>query len=206
MKKLSFPQRLYVNNLDYFAFINTFLFTLMTVFVYYKRFISFRGEANLYEFYFYATVIFLTITYSWLRFRHLEIHTYVLILIEITILIHFAGAFIQIDGSRLYDYRIMEIRYDKFVHLVNSLIGSTVVIYLFMKNGYAITKLMLTVTVLCVLGIGAIIEIIEFIVTLTVENNGVGNYVNNMSDLLANLIGSLLGISIYSKYKYEFKT
>jgi hypothetical protein len=44
--------------------------------------------------------------------------------------------------------------------------------------------------VLVVLGLGAIIEIVEYIVVLTVPQNGVGGYDNNMQDLLANLAGA----------------
>ena len=201
MKKVSQYKNIYLNNLDFFAFTNTLLFLMMTIFVYSKRFISYRGEANLYEFYFYAIVIFLTISYTWLKFRHLQINRIILILVEITILMHFSGAFIEVNGSRLYDFRLFDIRYDKFVHLINSMIGSFVAIYFFIKNDYKITRLTLCVIVLCVLGIGAIIEILEFIVTLTVTHNGVGSYINNMSDLVANLIGSLIGITFYLIYE-----
>ena len=200
MENQTISRRIYLNSVDIFAFTNTFLFTMMTIFVYYKRFIDYRGVANLHEFYFYATVIFLTITYSWLRFRHIDIHTSILILIEITILLHFSGAFIEIDGSRLYDFRILEIRFDKFVHMINSMIASIVALYLLRKNEYELSGLVFIITILCVLGVGAIIEILEFIVTLTVENNGVGNYVNNMSDLIANLFGSIIGVALFSKY------
>jgi hypothetical protein len=50
-------------------------------------------------------------------------------------------------------------------------------------------------SVFSVLGVGAIIEIAEYIVTLTVEHNGVGSYNNNMLDLIANLFGSLFAIA-----------
>jgi hypothetical protein len=47
-----------------------------------------------------------------------------------------------------------------------------------------------------VLGLGAIIEIIEYIDTRTIPNHGVGGYDNNMQDLIANLIGGLLFVFI----------
>ena len=45
---------------------------------------------------------------------------------------------------------------------------------------------------LIVLGLGAIVEIFEYGVTKTVPHNGVGDYDNNMQDLLGNCAGGLL--------------
>lgn len=201
MKNMFTSYKALITNLDLFAFVNTFLFVMMCIFVYYDRFIAYRGIENLHEFFFYAIVIFLVICYTWLKFRHFDVRLSILMLIEITIILHFAGAFIQIDGSRLYDFRIFEIRYDKFVHLINSMIATVAALYLLYYNNIKTTKLVLTATVLSVLGIGAVIEILEFIVTLTVPHNGVGNYTNNMLDLVANLIGSVIVISIYALQK-----
>ncbi len=167
---------------------------------YFDRFVMFHGKANIHEFFFYAVVIFSTISCVWLRFRHMEVEFYILFLIELAILIHFAGGFIEVDGNRLYEYRFFTIRYDKFVHLVNSIFATLVFLNLFKKNNYPMGKFTCMVTVFCVLGFGALIEIQEFIVALTVDDNGVGTYVNNMLDLVANLIGSLIGILFYQLY------
>jgi len=201
MKKLFFLQKISLTNLDFFAFVNTFLFVMMSIFVYYDRFITYRGAANIHEFFFYAIVIFLVICYAWLKLRYFDIRLSILMLIEITIILHFAGAFVQVDGSRLYDFRFFDIRYDKFVHLINSMIATVVALYLLQKYQIKRTKLILTVTVLTVLGIGAVIEILEFIVTLTVPHNGVGNYTNNLLDLVANFIGSIIVVSFYGLQK-----
>jgi len=202
MKKLIYILKNNITYLDLFAFVNAFLFLMMTIFVYYDRFIEYRGVANLHEFFFYASVIFTAIAYTWIKYRDLDVNISILVMIEITILIHFAGAFININGHRLYDFRLFDIRYDKFVHFTNSVIGCYVILYLFQKNGYEVTKFILAISVLSTLGIGAIIEIIEFIVTLSVKHNGVGGYNNNMFDLLANLLG---GLSLVSYYLYRKK-
>lgn len=206
MKRVFTPQNTLMTNLDLFAFVNAFLFMMMSVFVYYDRFIAYRGSANLHEFFFYAIVIFLVICYTWLKFRHFDVRLSILMLIEITIILHFAGAFVQIDGSRLYDFRFFDIRYDKFVHLINSMIATVVVLYLLHNNHIKTTKLILTAIVLSVLGVGAVIEILEFIVTLTVPHNGVGDYTNNMLDMVANFIGSLIVISFYNVQKRSEKS
>jgi len=192
-----------VNYFDIFAFFNAFLFLMMTIFVYYDRFIQYRGAANLHEFFFYALVIFFAIAFAWVKYRHIDVEFSILILIEITILIHFSGAFIQVDGHRLYDFRYHDIRYDKIVHFFNSMICSYVFLYLYKKNGYEITKIVLGTVLLNTLGIGTIIELLEFAVTLTVPHNGVGDYNNNMFDLLANFLGGATLVLTYLLYSRQ---
>ncbi len=190
-----------ITRLDLFLGFNSLLFLIMCTFFYYDRFIIFHGKATIHEFFLYAAAIFSFIFCVWVKFRTLHVQLYILLLIEIGILIHFAGGFVEIDGSRLYDFRFSHVRYDKFVHLINSIFASFVLIYLFTQNNYTIAKLISATIILCVLGLGALIEILEFVVSLTVDNNGVGTYVNNMLDLIANLIGSSCGIAMYHLYK-----
>jgi len=90
-----------MTNVDLFALFNSLLFLMMTKFVYYDRFIVYRGAANIHEFYFYALVIYAIILYFWVKLRHLKIPLYILILFETMILLHFAAAFVEVDGRRL---------------------------------------------------------------------------------------------------------
>jgi len=192
-----------VTNLDYFAFINTLFFLMMCNLVYYQRFIDYRGAANIHEFFIYATVIILTIFFFWLKFRRLDIRFSLLILVEISILLHFSGAFVEIHGHRLYDSRLFDIRYDKLVHFINAMIATLVVIFLFKRRDLPQTPFVLLIAVLTVLGLGAIVEIIEFAVTLTVPHNGVGDYNNNMFDLVANLLGSLSSALLFKYFSQK---
>ena len=48
--------------------------------------------------------------------------------------------------------------------------------------------------VLVVLGLGAVVEIVEYLVVLTVPEHGVGGYDNNMQDLIANALGASLAM------------
>ena len=191
-----------ITSVDLFTLFNSLLFLMMTKFVYYDRFITYRGAANIHEFFFYATVIYVAILYFWTKLRYIKMPLYILILFEAMILLHFAAAFVEINGHRLYDLRIFEIRFDKFVHFINALIATIITFYFFQKNQCKITKFMMMMTVFSVLGIGAVIEIVEYIVTLTVEHNGVGAYNNNMLDLVANLFGSVTAVLLF---KYILK-
>jgi len=42
------------------------------------------------------------------------------------------------------------------------------------------------------LGLGALNEIVEFIITVVVQSTGVGSYVNNALDLVFNFVGALI--------------
>jgi len=182
---------------DFFTLVNVFLFLIMCYVVYYDRFISYRGAANIHEFFIYASVIITIITISWYKFRYLNVKASLLILIEIGILMHFSGAFVEVDGHRLYDSRFFDIRFDKFVHFINAFIASYITIYIFLKRGFENSRFMLLVVLMSVLGLGGVVEVLEFIVTLTVEHNGVGAYNNNMLDLSSNFLGALFAVLLY---------
>lgn len=199
MQKISTVKK-HITAADLFAFVNVLLFLGMCYSVYYDKFVSYRGITNIHEFFIYATIIFLTICFFWIRLRRVKIDIAILMAFEIIILIHFSGAFINIEGKRLYDFHILGIRYDKFVHFINSYIGFFIAYYFFRLNRFPDNPIALFVAVLTVLGVGGIIEIAEFFVTLTVPHNGVGDYINNMSDLVSNLIGSILAAVSYRLY------
>ncbi len=181
-----------VRNIDIFAGINAVLFLVLCVFRYHSRFIAFRGAGHLEEFFIYAGVILGGILFIWKVFRHHPFDVRVLVLLQVGILMHFSGAFVQMDGGRLYDAHLLGIRYDKYVHLVNAFAMAFLMARLFRIQGIAFSRLHAILLVLAVLGLGAIIEMVEYGVVLTVVTNGVGDYDNNMQDLLANLCGSLI--------------
>lgn len=192
-----------IKSIDIFVVFNLFLFILMCIFVYYDRFVTYRGSENILEFYLYAVVTFLVIIFFWLYFRNYEYSMFALCIIEFGILINFAGGLIHIDGKRLYDMFFLKIRYDKFVHFINSIIACTIINRILAKLRYKINKFEGLVIVLIVLGLGAIIEIIEYIVVRNIPEAGVGGYDNNMQDLIANFLGGLFYLFIRYFKKQE---
>lgn len=181
-----------IRPLDVFALVNSALFLSMCFFVYYSRFIEYRGAANIHEFFIYAIAIFLGVLILWRYFRRYDFKVDLLLLVQIGILMHFAGAFVQVDGHRLYDEHLLGIRYDKYVHLINAFIASLLVRRLFLARGLSLAGINRLFVVLSVLGLGALVEIVEYLVVSTVDDSGVGGYDNNMQDLMANLLGTLL--------------
>lgn len=180
--------------LDIFVAVNLLLFAAMCVFTYYARFVQYRGAANIHEFFLYAAVLVSGILLLWRQFRHVRFDPLLLAMVQAGILAHFAGAFVQWDGHRLYDYESGGLRYDKLVHFLNAFIALRVVAHITVQHGYRRDGLMRVLMALTVLGLGAVVEVVEYLVVRTVPGNGVGGYDNNMQDLIANGVGTLVSV------------
>ncbi|MDZ4198589.1 MAG: hypothetical protein U1E27_04795 [Kiritimatiellia bacterium] len=192
-----------VQKIDYFAGLNAVLFLWMCAVVYYDRFVEYRGAANIAEFYVYAILILLVIGYGWFTYRLRHFSTVLLVLVQAGILIHFAGAFVPIEGGRLYDAQLMGLRYDKYVHFYNAAVGTWVGWRLFEIRGIPRNGFTSFVLVMTVLGFGALIEIAEYIVCVTIPRTGVGGYDNNMQDLIANTAGAAVSL-FFLRYAADF--
>jgi hypothetical protein len=181
-----------LHNNDIFALVNIGLFTLLVGTVYLDRFGHYRGPANLGEFFIYGCAIAILICILWIFLRRVEYPAWLLAMVQVGLLGHFAGAFVAVDGGRLYDTFWLGVGYDKYVHVFNALIATCVLIHLFDRLGVNFAFRWLVV-VMVVLGGGAVLEIMEYLVSLIVQNAGVGGYDNNMVDLIANAAGASLG-------------
>ena len=184
-----------LRNCDLFAAVNMVLFMVMGGVVYLQRFLVYRGPGNLNEFFVYACAIGAVILVAWLSLRQTNYPARLYIVTQAGILAHFAGAFISIGGQRLYDSQILGLGYDKFVHMFNAAVGASLIAHLF--EGVPLRPLMKALVVLMiVLGAGAVVEILEFMVSLTIPNAGVGDYNNNMGDLVANAVGAAAYLAV----------
>ena len=183
-----------ITNIDIFALINFCCFLFMCYAAYFNRFIHYRGREYLNEFIIYAIAILLTILAVWRITRRIPFPTWILVPLQIGILIHFTGGLSIFNNHRMYDTIIFNIRYDKYVHLINACSGGFVLHKLYFERIELKQWLKDLQIIVLILGIGAVIEIIEYLVTLTVDINGVGGYNNNMRDLIANLTGAMLSV------------
>jgi len=179
---------------DAFVVFNLLLFMAMTVLFYRDRFIHYRGQAHIAEFYFYAVLIFSSICVLWRIFRHSAIPAGVLLVLQIGILMHFAGGLVIPESGRLYDIYLAGVRYDKYVHLVNGCATGLLVCWVWKRGGVRWGGIAALTIALAVLGLGGIVEIAEYAVYCTVPSNGVGGYDNNMQDLYSNLLGVLIAL------------
>ena len=118
--------------------------------------------------------------------------------------LHMAGGSFFFGGVRLYDFILIPLtdaplhllRYDQVVHsfcyfvitlltyaLVNSIVAQEAKAFLVML-----------ITFLAGIGIGAINEIIEFSTVVFFGSTGVGDYYNNAMDLVFNGMGALVAV------------
>ncbi len=117
--------------------------------------------------------------------------THVLVLLAASGFCHLAGGHLVFDDVLLYEQNWGVIGYDHLVHFVGL---GTAGLAVWEATGW---KLRATsgfeAAVVAFLGanaVGAIIEIGEYLATLVVAVARVGDYANNMQDLIANLLGS----------------
>jgi len=164
---------------------------------YFPRYLAYQGPGNVSEFFLYAVGILSIISVLWWGFRRLVLPAPLLVLLEVGILLHFAGGFVAVDGQRLYDTTLFGIsaeylRFDKLVHLVNAFTVTLLVLRLVQSRTHVVPMVRLF-ALLAVLGLGATVELIEFSALKLFAQTGVGSYDNNMLDLVANLGGATLG-------------
>jgi hypothetical protein len=187
------PSRLTV--VDLFVGFNAALFLLLASTAYWRRFLQFKTRADLPEFMVYATVLFTGILVAWWGLRRLSFRSPVLVLFEAGLLLHFSAGLMHPNGMRLYDLSLgvrlfdYPLRFDKVVHFFNAYVGCALTLELFRLLRVRIPRVRMLVVALTVIGVGAVIEMIEYMVVKTVPHNGVGDYDNNMTDLIANLAG-----------------
>jgi hypothetical protein len=186
-----------LTNVDVFALTNLFLFFWMCYAAYFDRFIHYRGKEYLWEFFVYGITIIVIILGAWRGLRQFCFPNWLLFFAQLGIMMHFAGGLAVFHESRLYDKIIFGIRYDKYVHVVNAALAGAFVNFFYVAKNLQAGWLKDFKIIFVVLGLGTLVEIVEYLVTLTVSVNGVGGYDNNMQDLISNLIGvSLLVVTM----------
>jgi hypothetical protein len=185
-----------ISAIDIFSGVNVLLFLWMCHAVYYERFVYYRGKDYLQEFFVYALVILGVIAVAWKILRSRQIPVWILIMVQAGIAMHFAGGLAVWQGTRFYDQVVFNIRYDKYVHFINAFTCGWVLYVLYFKSLSLTRWLKELQQIIGVLGLGAVVEIVEYLVTLTVIHNGVGGYDNNMQDMIANFAGSVFCVFV----------
>lgn len=132
----------------------------------------------------------------WLALRRFEFPIPASIALQLVIVGHLAGRFVHVDGVQLYQVVVLGVHMDKVIHALNSALGAVFIVVLFRQAGLRLRGWEGFVVVMVACGLGALIEIIEFASTYVLATHNVGDYVNNAQDLVANLVGALVGWGI----------
>lgn len=156
-----------------------------------------------YEFLLYAITVAILAFVLYRTGRYFGFSQAGLWLFNVWLILHICGGLAFYQGVRFYDLVLINIvgepyyilKYDQFVHffcyLVMSILMWSVVQKIAKKNASGIV--VCVVTILAASSIGAINEIIEFLAVVALGTDGVGGYTNTAIDLVANLLGAIVG-------------
>lgn len=124
---------------------------------------------------------------------------------------HMLGGSLFIGETRLYDFIFVPIvgepyhilKFDQLIHAYGFAVATFVAFHLLrpvLREGASRKVGLAVVLAMAGLGAGALNEIVEFTVTVFSPSSGIGGYVNNSLDLVANGIGAALAATwIYFK-------
>ncbi len=168
----------------------------------------FLRDFNL-EFVIYVAVIVVIFSGVFTTLRATQFPVWMLWLLSIWGLMHVAGGAVQTVDGVLFAYKIYPfmdyggdfyiLKYDQVVHgylyaLVALMSYHTLRVPLQIKGH---TMLVALAACMISVGISGLNEIMEFLIAVTMERNGVGGYENAMLDLIFNFSGAALAVIGY---------
>ncbi len=129
-------------------------------------------------------------------------------------LLHVLGGSVMTADGVLFAYRIITLvdlggdffilKYDQVVHMYLYGVVALMAYHLFTTRWTeAKGWLVALAAVLTSLGISSLNEIMEFLISVSLERNGVGGYENTMLDLMFNLGGAVATILLYKISMYR---
>lgn len=172
----------HMRSLDWFVVVN------LTMFV------TIRWVQNT-EFAFYMVVMAALLVALWAWLRRFDYSIGLLAAVEAGLLAHFAGGLVVYgpEDVRLYGHFFLGIRFDKIVHAYSCSVLAFFVWDSLVQAGVQVRPGLVWMLPIFVLGAGAFWEIIEYTAVANLTLTGVGDYVNNAEDLVANLLGGIFG-------------
>ena len=166
------------------------------------------------EFVIYVAVIVGLLLVLFGTLRYTEFPLWLLWLFSVWGLLHVLGGAVETRDGVLFAYRIYPfldfggdffiLKYDQVVHFylygIMALIFRHLLCHTLKVSGS--TTFVIFISLVASLGFSALNEIMEFIIAVSLERNGVGGYENAMLDLIFNLAGAVVAVALY----YLFQT
>lgn len=155
------------------------------------------------EFLLYAVTVIALVVVIYRTDQYFQFEAASLWMFNLWLILHILGGLASYQGVRFYDLILLDLigdpyhilKYDQLVHfycyLVMSFFMWRVVQKIASKNASAVV--VCVVTILAASSIGAVNEIIEFLAVVALGTDGVGGYTNTAIDLVANLLGAIVG-------------
>lgn len=161
------------------------------------------------EFTRYLIILLIAAIFLAIYRNQLPLPVWLLWLLSITGLLHLLGGTVSVGGDVLYAYVPFHIenpfgltilKYDQITHAFGSGVA-TLAVFAFLREARGISLGTIgLVAFLAALGVGAINEIIELHVKLTVPDSGVGGYYNNALDLVFNAVGAGISVAVAMRW------
>jgi uncharacterized membrane protein YwaF len=166
--------------------------------------VVFMSRGN-YEFLTYVGVTIFFMALIILTNRKVYYPNFMLWILSFWSLAHMCGGGILLDGRKLYEFILLDVvkepypifRYDQFVH-ITGFAGATLAMYYLLKPHLKQDHPWIALSVVVVmagLGVGALNEIVEFLVSLIIGDTGVGGYINTSLDLVSDLVGAIIAMT-----------
>ena len=160
-----------------------------------------------FEFVIYVVVIAAAFTLLFGTLRITKFPVFILWLVSFWGLLHILGGSVQTQDGVLFAYRIYPfidyggefyiLKYDQIVHAY--LYGVMAVVFHHVLHSTLKVSgpswIIILIALMASMGVSAMNEIMEFLIAISLERNGVGGYENAMLDLIFNFSGALLGIA-----------
>ncbi len=160
------------------------------------------------EFVIYAGVIAAVFLLVALTQKTIQFPSYVLWLISIWGLLHILGGIVPTRDGVLFAYRIYPfidrggeffvLKYDQVVHMYLYGVMSVAFLHIIRRTLGAVRPvwIIFLTAILAAMGVGALNEIMEFFIAITLARNGVGGYENTLLDLVFNFSGAVVAMGI----------
>lgn len=166
-----------------------------------------------FEFVIYIAVIVAAFALLFGTLKITSLPTYILWLISFWGVLHILGGSVPTSDGVLFAYKIYPfldlggdfyiLKYDQIVHAYLYGVMSLVFFHILTQTLKATGPvwILTLLAVMAAMGVSALNEIMEFLISLGLADNGVGGYENSMLDLIFNFIGAVLALMLFSTYR-----
>jgi len=158
---------------------------------------SLVADGRALEFFFFTGALLVAIGALWISVRCYTMPWPILMVVEATLLMHFAGGWIHFGGLRLYGHVIAGIRFDKFVHLLASFAVASVLMEFVRIVGMKCCRFVRILAALGAFGFGAGVEVYEYLVTRTMPTLTTARFEDSLRDLLADVAGATVWLALH---------
>lgn len=166
-----------------------------------------------FEFVIYIVVIVAAFALLFGTLRTTKFPVYILWLISVWGLMHILGGSVPTPDGVLFAYKIYPfvdlggdfyiLKYDQVVHAYLYGVMALVFLHVLRHTLGAVKPVWMIVllALMASMGVSAMNEIMEFLIAISLERNGVGGYENAMLDLIFNFSGAFLALCIFGFYR-----